>query len=322
MESKKAKAITVTVTNPPDRGISLDVYPESGAPESWKFGDRWEDAAKDACLHAVRSDMTRFCLAFDIGEEDVPPIWVEVPPNFMKGDRIRGYPMLQVERLLDRRGFVCSQVSKGLWLVHRPDPRKGYSRRGYFDSVTTIRLATGDAGRVDEAIADFAASRTSSPTNRYLAMGGSMATKKSDADKAEEQVKEKLTVRNLEGEDVEVSPKQKELYDAIKARSASDAPVGSDEERLDDPSSIAAMKLATEKKAVLRYKPGKRWLYFATQKDLDKHQAAAEKAAAAAAPKKRTAASAGGEGGSDSDAAAQGKTKSGPIPKPGGKKKG
>lgn len=318
MGNAKVKFVKLILGQPPDKGLSLCVGYDNEQTDSNGYGTRWEEAAHSACLNAIRGELDQFSMEFETGDDPRPSLNVDIPPNYMKGEnRIRGYPMLVVEKRLRDMRFECRGVGKGLWLIHRPDPSKSYSPRGYFDATTTIRLATGDASAVDEAIHQFSASRAAtSPTNRYLNLGGSMA-KKDDAEKADKEVKEKLTVKDLDGDQVEVSPKQKELYDAIKERSATDSPVGSDDERLDDPSSIAAMKLATEKKAVVRYKPGKRWLYFANEKDMSKHQAATEKAAAeAAASKKKSSAAAAG---SDSEAAAAGKKKSGPIPKPGKK---
>lgn len=192
--------------------------------------------------------------------------------------------MLQVEKLLGRKGFECDYSGLGVWIIHRPDPAEGYAKRGYFNAAQTIKLATGNAGLVEEAISAFWANHLETAEYaRYLTLRGErrgMATKK---EKAEETAKKQITTKAIDGTEVQISPKQEEMLGQIKERSAGGSPIGSDDERLDDPSSIAAMKLATgEHPVVLRGKFGTRWHYFAKQADLDKATKAAEAAAEAA----------------------------------------
>jgi hypothetical protein len=313
-KKRKVAEVIVTVGNPPDKAITLEVRYDEGHPDRLKFGN-WEETAYNACLHATRADMDSFELVFVMSPDESCWINVDVPPDLMKGGRVKGPVLLQVEKQLSRRGFECNYSSNGLWCIHRPDPQGGYAHRGYFDAAKLIRLATGDPGLVDEAVHGYWASRTeTSSYGRYLNLRGGNMAKKAAADAAEEKVKEQVTVKALDGTSVAVSPKQKEIYDQIVARSASGSPVGSDEERLDDPSSIAAMKLATTVgPAVVRHKFGARWHYFAKQTDLDKAVAAAEKAAEAEKASKKKAAPAAS---TEEAAAGSGKKKGGPLKKP------
>lgn len=251
-------------------------------PTERKYGD-WAGAAYQACIEAARADLDTFEIRFVMkgGEEH----WVtaEIPPDFSKGGRIGGVPMHQVEYRFERRGFECFRSGKGMWVVHRPDPRDAYAKRGYFDAAQTIRLASSDVELVDEVIKNYWTSHVStSQYARYLTLRGErrgMAKDKKDV--AEEAARKQTMVKALDGTEVGISPKQEEMLGQIKERSASGSPVGSDDERLDDPSSIAAMKLATgEHPVVVRAKFGTRWHYFAKQTDADKAVAAAEKAAA------------------------------------------
>jgi hypothetical protein len=244
MEKRQVAEVIVTVGQPPDKGLVLEVRYKAGDPDVKRFGS-WDETAYNACMHATRAEMESFELAFVLSPDETCWTEVDVPPDFMsKGVRVKGPVMFQIEKQLKRKGFECSYSSSGLWLIHRPDPSGAYSDRGYFDAVQTIRLATGDSSVVDEAVRSYWNRHLEkSSTGRYLTLtrGGSMATKK---EAAEDAAKKQVTVKALDGTDVPVSPKQKEMYDEIVQRSASGTPVGSDEERLDDPSSIAAMKLA------------------------------------------------------------------------------
>jgi hypothetical protein len=315
MEKRQVAEVIVTVGQPPDKGLVLEVRYKTGNPDVKKFGN-WDETAYNACLHATRADMESFELAFILSPDETCWTEVDIPPDFMsKGIRVKGPIMLQVEKQLKRKGFECSYSSSGLWLIHRPDPSGAYSDRGYFDAVQTIRLATGDSSVVDEAVRSYWNRHLEkSSTGRYLTMsrGGSMATKKADA--AEEAAKKQVTVKALDGTEVPVSPKQKEMYDEIVERSASGSPVGSDDERLDDPSSIAAMKLATgEHPVVVRAKFGARWHYFGKQKDAD---AAVKKAEDAAAEAKKSSKKSAPAGGGEEAPTGSGKKKGGPLKKP------
>lgn len=318
MEKRQVAEVIVTVNAPPDKGLILEVRYKTGDPDVKKYGN-WDETSYNACLHATRADMDSFEMAFVLSPDETCWMEVGVPPNFMtKGDRIKGKLMLQVERQLRRKGFECNYSSNGLWCIHRPDPSGGYAHRGYFDASQTIRFATGDTSLIDEAVSHYWQSHLdSSPYGKYLNMarGGSMATKKADA--AEEAAKKQDTTKALDGTEVALSPKQREMFDEIKERSASGSPVGSDDERLDDPSSIAAMKLATgEHPVVLREKFGARWHYFSTQKDLDKAVKVAEEAAAAAKKSSSKKSGTADGGGSEEPPAGSGKKKGGPLKKP------
>lgn len=298
--------VTVVVTGSDDRpahaGYAKDKLPKvqdkdflvetrfgTGDPEVKKYAD-WPTAAYHCCLTACRADQETFEILFQFEPGEEHRIMAYVPAKFLSGEHIGGGPMLQVEKQLDRRGFEADHNSGGMWNVHRPDPRDGYSRRGYFDAAQTIRLASGDAELVDEAIKTYwAAHVQTSQYARYLTMRGERrVAKKTEA--AEETAKKQTTVKALDGTEVPVSPKQEEVLEQIRTRSASGSPLGSDDERLSDPDSIAAMKLATgEHPVVVRGKFGTRWHYFGKQVDLDKAVAAAEKAAEAEKASKASA---------------------------------
>lgn len=293
---------------------------EGHEPTEHKYAD-WSGTAYQACLVATQADLDTFEIRFAMkgGEEH----WVtaQIPLDFLRGGRIGGNPMHQVEYRFERMGFECFRSGMGMWVVHRPDPREAYARRGYFDAAQTIRLASSDAELVDEVIKNYWTSHSqTSQYARYLTLRGerrgTMAKKTAEA--AEEAARKQTMVKALDGTEVPISPKQEAMLEQIKERSAGGSPVGSDEERLDDPSSIAAMKLATgEHPVVVRAKFGTRWHYFAKQADADKavkkaeDDAAAEKAAKAA----KKPAKADGEG----EAASSGKGK--PAPASGGKLK-
>lgn len=276
---------------------------DAGEPTVQKWPD-WAATAYQACLRATGADLDSFELRFVLGGEEDHWVTAMVPSDFMKGGgRMGGGPMLQVERRLERMGFESHSTSN-MWTVHRPDPREAYAKRGHFDAAQTIRLASSDADVVDEAIKNFWGSHVRTSTYAgYLTLRGERRGMTKNKDAAEEAAKKQVTTKALDGTEVPLSPKQQEMLEAIKERSAGGSPIGSDEERLDDPSSIAAMKLATgEHPVVVRYKPGKRWLYFSKQADLDKHQKATEKAvadekAAKAATKKPAAKEAAEDGG-------------------------
>lgn len=277
----------------------------------------WPTAAYYACLACSKAGLDTFELLLVLDPEEEHRIQVYVPANFLsKGEKISGPLMLQVERQLERRGFEANHGAKGMWTIHRPDPRDGYAKRGYFDAAQTIRLAASNSDLIDEAIRTYWARRlTESPTARYLNLKGDrrMVTKKEGTEEAP--AKKQTTAKAIDGTDVGISPKQEEMLEKIREQSASNNPVGSDDERLDDPSSIAAMKLATgEHPIVFRGKFGTRWHYFAKQKDLDTAIAAAEKVAQtekdAKAAKKKPAKE---EAAADAQAS---KRKGGPLKKP------
>lgn len=260
------------------KDVPMEIRYKEGLSAVTKWHD-WATATYQACLIATKAELDSFEVAFDLGAEENHRITVFVPASFSKGDRIGGSPMIQVENQLKRKGFDCDSSGSAIWVLHRPDPRDGYSKRGYFDAAQVIRLAAVDGDTVDETIKMFWSGHLqTSSYARYLSMRGErrgMATKKAAA--ADEAVKKQITVKALDGTEVNVSPKQQEMLGLIKERSASGSPVGSDEERLDDPSSIAVMKLATgEHPVVLRSKFGSRWHYFAAQCHVDKAVKAAE----------------------------------------------
>lgn len=314
-QKRQITEVAVLVANPPDHGISTQTRFKEGPAETKKWPD-WPAAAYNACIDATKAGMDSFDVAFTLEGGEIHWMTLDVPADPFGAGKFGGSLMSQVEHRLEQRGFDCNYNSNGLWVIHRPDPSNGYSTRGYFDALTTIRLATGDASTVDEAIKRFQASRNGgSSMTRYLQMqgtkGGSAMGKK---DAAEEAAKKQVTTKALDGTEVPVSPKQQEILEAIKKRSASGSPVGSDDERLDDPSSIAAMKLATgEHPVVVRAKFGSRWHYFAKQADADKATSAAEKAAA---DTKKASSKKASKESADSGSTEAGKKKKGPLKKP------
>ncbi len=290
-------------------------------PTRQKWAD-WSSVAYQACLMAASADLDAFEIRFMLSRDEEHWVEVMIPSDFMKGGRIGGGPMLQVERRLERMGFECFGTSS-MWTVHRPDPREGYARRGYFDAAQTIRLASSDTGLVDQTIRTFwGQHQQTSQYARYLTLRGERrgTMAKEAKEKAEEKASKQITTKALDGTEVPISPKQQEMLEAIKERSASGSPVGSDKEgadypylegdtgRLDDPSSIACMKLATgEHPVVLRSKFGTRWHYFSKQADMDKAVKAAEKAAEDAKASKATKKSSkSDEGDGESAGAAKG----------------
>jgi hypothetical protein len=332
--SLKEVVVTVLVTGasglPTETGYNKQALPsvqakdfevelrfgDDAEPSSHWYGD-WAATTYQACLHAAKAELDTIGVRFKLGEDESHWVHVYLPANF-PNERINGSPMLQVERNLEKMGFEVFSGAVGMWTVHRPDPRDAYSRRGYFDAAQTIRLATSPPEQVAATIRKYwEANLDTSQYLKYLSLKGDRGTMANKKDKAEEASSKQVMAKAIDGTEVALSPKQQEVLGLIKERSGTEAPYGSDPERLSDPESIAAMKLATgEHPVVVRSKFGPRWWYFAKQGDMDRAVKAAEKSAAEAkAATKKPAAEKPAQAAKQA-AAGNGSKRSGPLKKP------
>jgi len=322
-KDREVTGVSVTVTFLPETGFDagtagvindtaeegpcvMQVEYRSGKPDVKQFED-WASAADWAQKVAWGNALDEITLNLVLSQDEIVQFDARTPDQ--KNNERLGSVMREVERRLSRRGFHANGI-KRVWCVHRPDPSGSYTTRGYFGAADTIRLAGIHNPkvidqRVEASGADIAG-RSKYTSYKQAATGGnSMATKK----KADE-AKEKDIIK-VKGKDIELSPKMREVYDTIVKRSGTGKPLGSDDARLSDPDSIAAMKLAREG-AVVREKFGTRWHYFENEADMKKAVAVAEKAAGEDKKGSKKAASKAPA----KKAASSGKKREGPIKKP------
>jgi len=288
MEKAQITKVEIMVGNSPDKDCTMVMSYDKKKPVQ-KLYDTWTEASKQASAIAFNAGLDSVDVVFRLQSREYR--FMESTPNVNKGERLSP-AIVVVEHRLERLGFECQYVTGGQWVIHRPDPAGGYSRRGYFSAAQIVELGASDSDAVDEAIKAYS---SNSPTNmtKYIRMnnkGDSMAkaAKATKAAKAEKPAKEVVTVK-VDGEEVALSPKQAEVWEQIKERSGTNEPLGSDDERLSDPDSIAAMKLATEIGCAVREKFGNRWWYFANEKDMNARVKAYEKEAEEAAEIKTAA---------------------------------
>jgi hypothetical protein len=321
MSDAQVTSVDIRVEKIPDGDCSMVMSYDKKKPIEKKY-ESWAEASRQAAAIAHRTGLDSISVLFHL-PDGVRKFEVEVP-NVDKGERI-GPAIVVVERRLERLGFECNYITGGKWVIHRPDPAGGYNRRGYFSAAEMVTLGASDSEGVDEAISQSSSGSNPRSMDKYMRLnrGDSMAAKAGKASKkaADKPAKEVVTVK-VDGKEVSLSPKQAEVYEQIKSRSNSGSPLGSDDERLSDPDSIAAMKLATELGVVQRTKVGSRWHYFATKGDMDKaikaHEKEAADAAAIKAASKRPAKTEAPKAKSAAAGAAtaSGKKKSGPLKKP------
>lgn len=310
-EEPKVVGIAVEVTSLPDGPCNVEVRYDRGEPGTTAY-DLWRPAIYAAYVTAHKNELVEIELVFTGTQHS---LYMSVPEE---ASELTSKPMNEVERQIARKGFETGYLSGGKWKVHQPDAAVGtpdcvYRPRGYFTQEQMIALATSTHETIVEEI-QVSSEANGSSTRRYLHMRGARNMAKKT--EVEETKKVRATAKSLNGVEVEISPKQEEMLELIRKRSASGNPVGSDPERLDDPSSIAAMKLATNE-VVTRGKFGTRWWYFANAKDLAAAVAAAEKAAEEeAAAKKKPAKAAPAKAAAGSAAAASGKKVAGRLKKP------
>ena len=286
MAEATVTGVRIKVGKVPDKDCSMVMSYEKKAPITKKF-DEWAEAARQAGTIAHRACLDAVEVVFHTSTGDRT---FEVDtPNTDKGERLAP-ALVVVERILERRCYEVQYISKGIWILHRPDPAGSYAIRGYFSAEELIILAAERPEVIDGAIVSSSSQHVSSMRPYMtLSRGDNMATKK--AGKAAETKKESLTIKNG-GKEFAVSPTQAEVFEDIKKRSGTGKPLGSDEERLTDPQSIAAMKLNVMG-AVQRHKFGTRFHYFANEADMAKavkaYEKEAEEAAAIKAASKRPA---------------------------------
>lgn len=320
-KDRKVTGVSVTVTFLPQTGVNagtvgvindtaeagpctMMVAYDSGAPDVKQF-DTWAAAADWAQKVAWGNALDDIELRLVLSEDETVTVDARTPDE--RNSEHLGSIMTEVEKRLSRKGFEANGI-KRVWCVHRPDPSGSYSMRGYFGAVDTIRLAGLGVGKIDELIRqshEDVSSRSKYAPYKQATGGTRMATKK----KAEE-AKEKDIIK-VHGKEIELSPKMREVYDTIVKRSGTGKPLGSDDARLSDPDSIAAMKLAREG-AVIREKFGTRWHYFENEKDMKAAVAVAEKAAADSKGSKKAT----GKAASKAPAKKSGKKKEGQLKKP------
>lgn len=287
MEKAQITRVEIVVGNSPDKESTMIMSYDKKKPVQ-KLYDTWAEASKQASAIAFNAGLDSVDVVFRLQSREYR--FMESTPNVNKGERLSP-AIVVVEHRLERLGFECQYVTGGQWVIHRPDPVGGYSRRGYFSAAQIVELGASDSDAVDEAIKAYSSNSTTN-MSRYIrtVKGDTMAkaAKATKAAKAEKPAKEVVTVK-VDGEEYALSPKQSEVWEQIKERSGTDEPLGSDDERLSDPDSIAAMKLATEIGCAQRAKFGNRWWYFANEKDMNARVKAYEKEAEEAAEIKTAA---------------------------------
>lgn len=312
------RSVRVTVAIPWDRaaGCTLTKEMVSGKPDVGKY-DSWRAAADRAVTVADQQGLEDVVLEL---VHEGTAYEVRAVVKYDQSGNPRPFavdPMVEAEKYLNRRGYETQSIGSGMYTVEKPDAVGGtHRKKGYLSTGQFLGLSGMADHDIDAVLnSSWRGEMKKSTMARYLltptVRGGSMAKKT-------EEKAAKPTAKGTGGKDVELSPKMAEVLEAIQKGEKAGKPLGSGSDRLDDPTSIAAMKLARDGVAH-RVKSGTRFRfhYYASKGAADKAQAQAEKDAAAAAkkPAKAPSKSAAKSNGKPNEESA-GKKKSGPLKKP------